>query len=235
MRCYEQYKSQGKRAYMPIPFLFSSHHYGVYVDNARWIQFDLTGEHTWTLDAELGPDEQLRLVWFQNPDPLEIIGRFSRMTGQPVLPPLWAFGLWMSANEWNSQKRVMHEVSQTELHGIDASVLVIEAWSDETTFYIWNDAEYQATPADQALKYADFTFPPAGKWPDPKGMIDTLHDKGIRLILWQIPALKKVETPHDQHDRDWAILSSKDMVCARPMAASIKSARSGSAMAICGT
>lgn len=204
VRCYEQYKSQGKRAYMPIPFLLSSHHYGVYVDSARWMQFDLTGEHTWTLDAELGPDEQLRLVWFQNPDPLEIIGRFSRMTGQPVLPPLWAFGLWMSANEWNSQKRVMHEVSQTERHEIDASVLVIEAWSDETTFYIWNDAQYQAVPADQAHHYADFTFPPAGKWPDPKGMIDTLHDKGIRLILWQIPALKKIETPHDQHDHDWA-------------------------------
>ncbi len=204
VRCYEQYKSQGKRAYMPIPFLLSSRHYGVYVESARWMQFDLTAENTWTLDAELGPDEQLRLVWFQNPDPLAIIGRFSRLTGQPVLPPLWSFGLWMSANEWNSQKRVMHEVAQTELHEIDTSVLVIEAWSDETTFYIWNDAEYSAVPGDQPLKYADFTFPPEGKWPNPKGMVDALHEKDIRLILWQIPALKKIDTPHPQHDRDWA-------------------------------
>ncbi|MBI5929235.1 MAG: hypothetical protein HY862_08000 [Chloroflexi bacterium] len=206
VRCYEQYKTQGKRTYMPMPFLLSSNGYAVYVESARWMQFDLAASapDRWTLDAELGPDEKLRLVWFQNSDPLEIIGRFSRLTGQPVLPPLWAFGLWMSANEWNSQKRVLHEVAQTELHEIDASVLVIEAWSDETTFYIWNDAAYQAVPGDQALSYSDFTFPPEGKWPNPQAMVDTLHEKDIHLILWQIPALKKIDAPHPQHDHDWA-------------------------------
>jgi alpha-glucosidase (family GH31 glycosyl hydrolase) len=33
-------------------------------------------------------------------------------------------------------------------------------------------------------------------------MIDRLHAAGIRLVLWQIPALKAIEEPHAQHDAD---------------------------------
>ncbi|GAH71580.1 unnamed protein product, partial [marine sediment metagenome] len=111
-------------------------------------------------------------------------------------------GPWMSGNEWNSQKRVMEEVKKSLKFGIPAAVLVIEAWSDETTFYIWNDAKYRPKPSDQPFTCSDFTFPPDGKWPDPKGMIDKLHSLGIRVLLWQIPVLKKVEAPHQQHDLD---------------------------------
>ncbi len=81
-------------------------------------------------------------------------------------------------------------------------MLVIEAWSDETTFYIWNGAEYQAGEGAGALKLADFKFPSNGPWPDPKAMTHALHDAGIRLLLWQIPALKKIDGPHPQHDAD---------------------------------
>jgi len=72
-------------------------------------------------------------------------------------------------------------------------VVVIEAWADETTFYVFNDATY--TPADPARppRLADFTLPANGHWPDPKGMIDELHRRGIKLILWQIPVLKSFE------------------------------------------
>ncbi|MFN8562312.1 MAG: glycoside hydrolase family 31 protein [Anaerolineae bacterium] len=204
IRVYEQYKSQGKRAYMPIPFLLSSAGYGVYVESTRWMQFDLTAPDRWTLEAEVGDQGSLRLVWFVGDDPFDIIGSFTQMTGPAALPPDWAFGLWMSSNEWNSQARVMREVEATEALDIPASVLVIEAWSDETTFYIWNDAQYMPKPGNEAFRYTDFTFPSDGKWTDPKGMIDWLHERGIRLVLWQIPVVKILEQPHPQHEADRA-------------------------------
>lgn len=206
VRCYEQYKSQGKRSYMPMPFLLSSAGYGVYVDSARWMQFDLAAglPDRWVLEADLGPDEMLSLVWFTGRDPLDIIRQFSRFGGSPVLPPLWAFGLWMSGNEWNSQARVLKEVEQSLAHGIPPSVVVIEAWSDETTFYIWNDAQYTPVPGDQTFRYSDFTFSAEGKWPDPKAMTDQLHAQGIRLVLWQLPVLKVLDQPHAQHEADRA-------------------------------
>lgn len=206
IRCYEQYKSQGTRTYMPVPFLLSSAGYGLWVASSRWMQFDLAASapDRWTLEADLGEDETLKLVWFADSDPLRIVGQFTRMTGPAVLPPIWAFGLWMSANEWNTQDRVEGQVRATFEHQIIPSVLVIEAWSDETTFYIWNDAQYAPRPGAEAFRYEDFQFPSDGKWPDPKGMIDRLHGQGIHLVLWQIPAMKALEGAHAQHEADRA-------------------------------
>lgn len=204
VRVYEQYKSQGRRTYMPIPFLLSSAGYGLHVRSTRWMQFDLaaTTPDCWTLEADLGPDEALDLTWYTGDDPFAITGAFTRATGPAALPPAWAFGLWMSGNEWNTQARVLGEAQQSLDHGIQPSVLVIEAWSDETTFYIWNDAQYAPRPGDESFRYADFTFPAEGKWPDPKAMIDWLHAQGIRVVLWQLPVLKAPDGPHAQHEAD---------------------------------
>ena len=37
----------------------------------------------------------------------------------------------------------------------------------------------------EALRYQDFTF--SGRWPDPKGMVQTLHKMTSNVLLWQIP------------------------------------------------
>jgi alpha-glucosidase (family GH31 glycosyl hydrolase) len=206
IRIYEQYKNQGKRAYMPIPFLLSSAGYGVWVDSSRWMQFDLaaTASDVWTLEADLGSDETLRLEWFTGADPITLISRFTRRTGPAALPPLWAFGLWMSSNEWNSQARVVREVEASVANEIAPSVVVIEAWSDESTFYIWNDAEYTPKSGSDVFRYEDFTFPAEGKWTDPKAMIDWLHAQDIKLVLWQIPVMKRTVEAHAQQDADRA-------------------------------
>ena len=204
IRCFEQYKDQGKRTYMPIPFLLSSHGYGLWVESSRWMQFDLAAQRPeqWTLEADLGPDETLDLTWFQGDDPYAITGQFAQLTGPVTLPPPWAFGLWMSGNEWNSQERVQREVEASLAHGITPSVIVIEAWSDEATFYIWNDATYAPQPGASTFAYTDFSFPPDGKWPDPKAMIDWLHANHVRVLLWQIPVLKASDGSNVQHDQD---------------------------------
>jgi alpha-glucosidase (family GH31 glycosyl hydrolase) len=206
IRCYEQYKTQGKRTYLPVPFLLTSAGCGVWVQSSRWMQFDLAASRPdcWTLEADLGPDESLTLSWFVNDDPLASVGQFAQITGPAVLPPLWAFGLWMSGNEWNSQARVVREVEASFAHAITPSALVIEAWSDETTFYIWNDAQYTPRGGDHFFRGDEFTFPAEGKWPDPKGMIDWLHAQDIRLLLWQVPVLKAPEGDHPQHAADRA-------------------------------
>ncbi len=195
VRVYEQYKNQGKRTYMPIPFLLSSAGWGAWAQSSRWMQFDLgaSSPGEWTLEADLGDDESLNLRWYAGDNPFAISSQFARESGPPALPPLWSFGLWMSANEWDSQARVEKEVKASFEHGITPSVVVIEAWSDEATFYIWNDAVY--TPKDGAdiFHLRDFTYPADGRWPNPKGMTDWLHGHDVRLVLWQIPVLKRLD------------------------------------------
>lgn len=206
VRVYEQYKNHGLRTYMPMPLFVSSRGYGVLVSSLRHSVFDLAHDDPdcWTLKTELGKETQIALdiLLGDSADLLEIVARLGALTGLPVLPPNWAFGLWISGNEWNSQARVEEIMRQNEQHEIPTSVIVLEAWSDENTFYIWNDAQYEPKPGDDSFQYEDFDFPPDGLWPDPKGMIENLHKQGLRVLLWQIPVLKVNEDNHAQLAND---------------------------------
>jgi alpha-glucosidase (family GH31 glycosyl hydrolase) len=75
---------------------------------------------------------------------------------------------------------------------IPVGAVVIEAWSDEEGITIWRDARYEVTADGSAHKAGDFSYRHDGVWPDPKAMIDELHARGIKVILWQIP-LQKTE------------------------------------------
>ncbi len=98
------------------------------------------------------------------------------------------------------KKRFAIELCADE--GIGEKDATKKAWSDEATFYIWNDAAYTPQPGSGAFRSEDFQFGKA--WPDPQDMIDRLHEKGIRLVLWQIPALKELEAGRSvpQHAAD---------------------------------
>lgn len=199
---YEEYKNQGKRTYFPVPFFVSSRGYGIHLETSRRAYFDLGAESDERATLAVDGDG-LALTFFAG-TPKAIVARFVERVGKPALPPKWAFGLWMSSNEWNSQAAVAEQVALTERHGIPATALVIEAWSDESTFYIFNDAQYTPRPGSEGPRLSDFTFPADGLWPDPKGMVDDLHRRGVQLILWQIPVLKKLDAPHAQQDADRA-------------------------------
>ncbi|RKX79227.1 MAG: glycosyl hydrolase family 31 [Spirochaetes bacterium] len=210
IRVFEQYKNQEKNTYIPVPFFISSRGYGHYINSAGYTRYDLDSQTdgSWYFRTSIGSMREVESIVFTG-KPLEILRNITNFVGKPVLPPSWVFGPWMSSNEWNSQKRVLEEVEKSIKFNIPVSVLVIEAWSDEKTFYIWNDARYIPKKPEQSFRYKDFTFPRDGLWPDPKGMIEKLHTMGIRVLLWQIPVMKKLSSPHKQHDRDESYMIEK--------------------------
>ncbi len=201
-RVVDQYKRQGKRTYYPVPFFISSRGYGLWLETDRDVLFDMaeTDSNAWKINAEAGLEHSdLDLLFLPQGKPVDVIREFTRLTGRPKMPPAWVFGLWMSSNDWNSQAEVLRQFDLTHKYNIPATVLVIEAWADEVNFYIWNDAQYKLKAGGDAFKLSDFTFPKEGRWPDPKGMVDALHAKGTRLILWQNPTLKRC-TPEENLD-----------------------------------
>ena len=95
------------------------------------------------------------------------------------------------------------QVELTKKYDIPSTVLVIEAWSDEATYYIFNDAVYKENSGKDGFSYSDFHFPKWGKWPNPKGLVEYLHENGLKCILWQIPIVKYINSLHHlQKDRD---------------------------------
>ena len=206
IRVYEQYKNHGLRTYLPMPLFVSSLGYGLILKTLRYSSFDLGRENKdiWKLEVEIGKDHSfsLNFVLGNENNLLDIVGRLNLLSGRPVLPPSWAFGLWISSNEWNSQAKVEEIINHNDSHRIPVSVMVLEAWSDENTFHIWNDAEYFPKVGNESFQLADFEFPASGLWPDPKGMVEKLHSIGMHILLWQIPILKENEENHSQLEND---------------------------------
>jgi len=208
---FNQYRDQQDRTYIPVPFLISSRGYGLYADTARIGCMDVAQSAADRLrlsfDGGDAPDAQVDLFVLVAPLPAAVLQTFSSLVGRPELPPSWAFGPWMSANSWDRQSLVEQESRQTLDLDIPTSVLVIEAWSDEITFCIFNDADYEPVADGGPIPGASFRYPAAGRWPDPKGMIDELHRQGIRLVLWQIPVWKRDPSiPSRQKELDEAFL-----------------------------
>lgn len=205
MRVYEEYKEQHRtaRSYMPVPVVMTDDNWGVYVDTYEPVifDFDTKKQGIWDLRIPFHSGDTTDIFVLEG-SPSHMLQEYAKASAHPKLPPKWVFGPWMSSNEWNSQQRVLKEVALAQDHDIPFTVVVLEAWSDEENFYIWNDAVYQAVSGDKRLHLEEFTFPEDGHWPDPKGLVDKIHDLGAKLILWQIPVLKQTDEEHAQHSAD---------------------------------
>lgn len=205
----EQFASQNEKTYMPVPFLFTDSGVSFLQKTSYPSSFDFTNQSDdgyvgMNLFAVCPKEGVLYDATIYTGSPAELLKAYTEETGDVALPPKWAFGPWMSSNGWNTQKEALEQIKQMKETAIPATVMVLEAWSDEETFYIWNDAQYTPRKDGGELRYSDFTFPEDGKWPNPKAFCNTLQDNGIKLILWQIPVIKYEASPHGvQLDYDW--------------------------------
>lgn len=208
----EKFCYQGALSYCPAPFFFVDSGFGFFVQTDRVTSYRFE-DAIW---VELEGEPNIVLHVFTGA-PQEIICQYMQLTGEAKLPPKWAFGPWVSANMWNTQVQIEQQLALIQKHDFPVSVMVIEAWSDEATFYIFNGAAYRPVSGGEALRYEDFDFSQSEHWQDPKGMIDALHDQGIRLMLWQIPVYKKQssdELPNVQNDIDREY-ARKQQLCVR--------------------
>ena len=210
---FEQYKSQGaeRKTYLPMPFahIVGADGWGFHLRTSRRVWFDFAEREAgriWVeaeVDAESGVASVLDLAIYDG-TPTRVLDQFLSEVGRPTELPSWVFRLWASANEWNTQREVMRQMDLHREHDIPVGSVVIEAWSDESTFTAWRDAHYAVNDDGAPHRLDDFTFPPDGAWPDPKGMIDELHEREIKIHLWQIPLVKMRPHPQGQAAADAA-------------------------------
>lgn len=192
----EKFCHQEKNTYLPLPFFMFSDGVGVFIQTERVFSAHFNAPVT----IDLTPCESECKLWFFEGTGKEIISDYIGRTNDILLPPKWAFGPWLSGHRWNSEKLVNEQILLSEEHKIPYTTLVIEQWSDEATFYIFNQAHY--VPQSEALNYEDFSFDQNSKWPDPKGMFERWHQKGIHTLLWQAPVIKELETHEPENKQN---------------------------------
>ena len=179
----EKFCNQGNVSYCPIPFFFTNNNFGLFIDTYTVTNYSFYNEMIIRINKD--SKGQLPIIYFFYGSPVEILMNYSIITGSPVMVPKWSFGPWMSANRWHSEEEVITQLENMKKYKMPYTVMVVEAWSDEATFY---------------------RFQEDGKWEDPEGLIRLLQENGVHLILWQIPVIKKMDhnERHEILDQDWA-------------------------------
>ncbi len=84
-------------AYKSVPFYMTNEGYGIFVDHATPVSFEVASEKVEYVGFSV-PGEELRYHFIYGPTPKEVLVRYTDMTGKPALPPAWSFGLWLTTS-----------------------------------------------------------------------------------------------------------------------------------------
>lgn len=179
------------RAYKNVPFFLSTRGYGILVDSIRATRFDVAASnHSITTIAV--PDTALDYYVITGPDLKNIITRYAHLTSLPVLPPKWAFGLWMSSGfKRDNMAEVLARAQELREHRIPCDVLHLDTywqrfgrWSE----MIWDDAAF----------------------PDPAKMLEQLNNQGFKVCLWMNPYLSIESERFDEAAQKGYLLKMPD-------------------------
>lgn len=159
--------TETERSYKNVPFYLSTRGYGLVVETTSEVTFDVGNATTAAMSIDVSDDE-FAFVFFGGPSFKHILDHYTDLTGRSPLPPAWSFGLWMSRAGYGSRTEVLDVATRLRDESIPCDVLHLDPqWMglDAPTDLMWDREQF----------------------PDPESMLETLHEDGFRVSLWEHP------------------------------------------------
>ena len=182
---YDAHGVNSERAYKNVPFFVSSRNYGLFVDSVTPIRFDMAATNLATFSVVV-PDVALDYYVIAGANPMEVIRRYGDLLGKPILPPKWAFGLWVSSGfKADSAEATVDRARELREHRIPASVLHLDCFWQK--FGRWSDLDWDADA-----------------FPHPAQTLAEIKSLGFRVCLW-INSYIGIESPRfaEMAERGW--------------------------------
>ncbi len=190
------------RSHAPVPFYVSTRGYGVLIDAARYMTvyagtairvdaddppelLDRNTDSGWQAqpysDAVeiLVPANGANVYLFGGPTMLKAVQRYNLFCGGGYLPPKWGLGFTQRVPTLYSDRDILKEVNEFEEHGFPLDFIGVEPG--------WHSMAYPCTFEWDSTRF-----------PDPKGFLGSLQEKGIRANLWMNPYISPVGTLYDK-------------------------------------
>jgi alpha-D-xyloside xylohydrolase len=158
-------------SYKPIPFWLSSRGYGCLVHRGERAVFDLGALSNVTLGLAV-PAPEMDYFVFVGP-PRTVLERYTALTGRAPVPPRWAFGIWMSRCMYRNRAEV-----EAVVEGMRARELPLDV--------VHVDPLWLRGRVDRLLDSCDYVWDEEA-FPDPRGFVSWLRERGVRLSLWENP------------------------------------------------
>jgi alpha-D-xyloside xylohydrolase len=180
------------QAYKNIPFYLSSRGYGLLVNTPGKVEFEIATERVSDLQFSV-QEEELDYYVFLGPDPKDVLEKYTRLSGRPAMPPAWSFGLWLSTSFTTSydEQTVTKFVDGMAERKIPLSVFHFDCF--------WMRQRH----------WCDFEWDPKA-FPDPRGMLQRLTSRGLRVCLWINPYISQLSKLFDEGRRNGYFLKRAD-------------------------
>jgi len=156
---------------MHIPILYSSEGYGFFWDNPSRGKLSTTPDSvTWQATAG-----DLADFYVMAGEADAVVAEYRHLTGAVPMFPKWAYGFWFSRNRFTSQQEILDAAKKFRQEQVPVDMLVQD-------YYYWKPDSNQ----DGAANWGSHQFDPT-RYPDPKGMIETLHNDDhahFMAVIW---------------------------------------------------
>ena len=156
-----------RRCYKNIPFYMSSRMYGCFYHTSDYCKLSLADHSTRSVQF-MCDRATLDVFLIGGQTPEEIMRGYRMLTGFPSMPPLWSFGIWMSRMTYFSADEVEDICDRLRQEHYPCDVIHLDTGWFRTDWL----CEWKFNPE---------------RFPDPKGFIQRLADKGFKVSLWQLP------------------------------------------------
>ena len=156
-----------RRCYKNIPFYLSSRMYGCFYHTSDYCKLSLADHSTRSVQF-MCDQATLDVFLIGGATPEEILRGYRMLTGFPAMPPLWSFGIWMSRMTYFSADEVNEICNRLRKEHYPCDVIHLDTGWFRTDWL----CEWKFNPE---------------RFPDSKGFIQRLADKGFKVSLWQLP------------------------------------------------
>ena len=171
-----------RKAYKNIPFFLSSRGYGLFIHSTAHIQLSFTDISSRAVQGSILDDKlDLFFIGGNAPDTYKsglddnysssrILYLYRSITGFSPSLPLWSYGMWMGRMTYTSAEEIRSISNRLRAEGYPCDVIHIDTGYFETDWV------------------CDWDFS-RERFPDPKGFMEEMRQKGFHISLWQMPTI----------------------------------------------
>ena len=160
-----------------MPLLLSSNGYGIFWNNGSRSRFNNRFVHALYITSEVA--DSIDYYFLFGPEFDNIIADYRELTGEAPLFGKWAYGYWQCKNRYDSQ----HELEEVAAKYRDLHIPLDNIVQD---WFWWN---IMGQPVFNK------------NYPDPQGMVDTLHKDHVHLMVSVWPYFRPGSPVYDDMDR----------------------------------
>ncbi len=184
-------------SYKNIPLLLSSRGYALFFHTTTPVTWNLGADTQRSAEAIIG-EEGFDLFIIHGPNIKHMLSAYTLLTGRASVPPLWAFGVWLSRCRYQTREEAETVARKADELDIPCDVVHLDpAWLAKPGLncdFIVNEQAF----------------------PDLPGMIQQFAATGKHICLWELPYVTAASPRYAEGDANGYFLkdSGGNVICA---------------------